>query len=99
LNPDKLSGVSHCSAAIFPENQIAQRNSGRNTIVVTPVVDDGEPGCTLDLLPTIAAITGAQKPNDRLLRGFDLSSVLFENGRNPRENLFLLCHFDDSGTM
>ena len=47
-----------------------------------------KPGSTLDLLPTVAAITGAQKPTNRLLDGHDLSPVLFENGESPRTDMF-----------
>lgn len=47
-----------------------------------------QPGSTLDLLPTIAAIAGATKPDDRILDGFDLSPVLFGNGESPRKDMF-----------
>jgi arylsulfatase A-like enzyme len=47
-----------------------------------------EQGCTLDLLPTIAAITGAAKPSDRTLDGYDLSPVLFDGKPGPRQNMF-----------
>lgn len=46
------------------------------------------PGSTLDLLPTFAAVTGAARPTDRTLDGFDLSPVLFEGKKSPRENMF-----------
>lgn len=45
-------------------------------------------GCTLDLLPTIAAITGAAKPAARILDGYDLSPRLFGQGSSPRETMF-----------
>ena len=47
-----------------------------------------EPGSTLDLLPTIAAISGAQIPDDRTLDGFDLSTTLFEGKSSPRDSMF-----------
>ena len=47
-----------------------------------------QPGSTLDLLPTIAAISGATKPADRVLDGFDLSPVLFEQADSPRTDMF-----------
>ena len=54
---------------------------------ITPAVVR-EMGSTLDLLPTIAAITGAHAPSDRNLDGFDLAPTLFENLPSPRESLF-----------
>ncbi|MCC7335061.1 MAG: sulfatase [Pirellulaceae bacterium] len=47
-----------------------------------------EMGSTLDLLPTIAAITGASAPSDRLLDGYDLAPTLFHNLPSPRESMF-----------
>lgn len=47
-----------------------------------------EMGCTLDLLPTIAAITGANAPSDRILDGYDLAPTLFHNLPSPRESMF-----------
>jgi arylsulfatase A-like enzyme len=47
-----------------------------------------EMGSTLDLLPTIAAVTGAAKPSDRKLDGYDLSPTLFESKASPRKELF-----------
>jgi len=44
-------------------------------------------GSTLDLLPTIAAWTGAQSPTDRILDGFDLSAVLRERAPSPRDHM------------
>jgi arylsulfatase A-like enzyme len=45
-------------------------------------------GATLDLLPTIAALSGASRPGDRVLDGFDLTRVLEGRGRSPREDVF-----------
>lgn len=45
-----------------------------------------EIGATLDLLPTIAGLTGAQLPQDRILDGYDLGSVLYGNGTGKREH-------------
>ncbi|MEZ6061053.1 MAG: sulfatase [Planctomycetaceae bacterium] len=47
-----------------------------------------EMGSTLDLLPTIAAITGVDPPADRVLDGYDLSPVLFEREPSPRSAMF-----------
>ncbi|MFT7643147.1 MAG: arylsulfatase A [Pirellulaceae bacterium] len=47
-----------------------------------------EMGSTLDLLPTIASVTGATPPKDRRLDGYDLSPTLFENEASPRKSLF-----------
>ncbi|MEL6142673.1 MAG: sulfatase-like hydrolase/transferase, partial [Bacteroidota bacterium] len=43
-------------------------------------------GSTLDLLPTIAAFTGAPTPVDRQLDGYDLSPVLKEQKNSPRDH-------------
>jgi arylsulfatase A len=45
-------------------------------------------GSTLDLLPTIAAVTGAAAPDDRVLDGYDLSPVLFDGQDGPRNEMF-----------
>ncbi len=45
-------------------------------------------GSTLDLLPTIAAITGATQPGDRVIDGYDLSPVLFDGKDGPRNEMF-----------
>ena len=47
-----------------------------------------EIGATLDLLPTIAAFTGAAVPADRVLDGYDLAPVLRGQGRSPRQHVF-----------
>ncbi|MEL7160153.1 MAG: sulfatase [Bacteroidota bacterium] len=44
-------------------------------------------GSTLDLLPTIAAWTGASPPTDRILDGYDLSAVLRERAPSPRDHM------------
>lgn len=54
-------------------------------------IDSGvvmQPGSTLDLLPTIAAISGAAVPTDRTLDGYDLSPVLFDGADSPRTTMF-----------
>ncbi len=43
-------------------------------------------GSTLDVLPTIAGITGAKTPDDRPMDGYDLSNVLKEKGPSPRDH-------------
>lgn len=43
-------------------------------------------GSTLDLLPTIASLTGAELPKDRILDGFDLTGVLKNKSASPRDH-------------
>lgn len=43
---------------------------------------------TLDLLPTAAALAGAELPADRPLDGYDLSPVLKGQGPSPREVMY-----------
>jgi arylsulfatase A len=45
-------------------------------------------GATMDLLPTICALTGAAAPRDRVLDGGDLSGVLLRGERSPRADVF-----------
>ncbi|MGI9532247.1 sulfatase family protein [Lutimonas sp.] len=45
-------------------------------------------GSTLDLLPTIAAITNSELPENTILDGYDLSKVLKENSPSPRDHFF-----------
>jgi arylsulfatase A len=47
-----------------------------------------EMGSMLDLLPTIAALTGTRAPADRTLDGYDLSPVLLGKGPGPRKEMF-----------
>lgn len=47
-----------------------------------------EMGSTLDLLPTIASISGAAVPEDRTMDGVDLSCTLFEGEPSERTGLF-----------
>ena len=47
-----------------------------------------EMGTTLDLLPTIGKLTGAELPKDREYDGYDLSPVLFGSGKSPRNTVF-----------
>uniref|UniRef100_A0ABM5GLE8 Arylsulfatase A isoform X2 n=1 Tax=Pogona vitticeps TaxID=103695 RepID=A0ABM5GLE8_9SAUR len=42
---------------------------------------------TLDVLPTVAALAGVPLPNVTL-DGYDLSPVLFGNGKSPRQTMF-----------
>ena len=41
-------------------------------------------GCGLDLLPTVAALTGCRVPDDRPIDGLDLSKTLLGKARSPR---------------
>lgn len=50
------------------------------------VVD--ELGSTLDLLPTLAGLIGAHLPGERVLDGYDLTPVLLNNAKSPREVMF-----------
>jgi arylsulfatase A len=45
-------------------------------------------GSTLDLLPTFAALSGAEAPADRPLDGYDLSATLTGAGSSVREEVF-----------
>lgn len=45
-------------------------------------------GSTLDLLPTIGKLAGAQLPTDRVYDGFDLSPLLRGEKANPRNEMF-----------
>ena len=45
-------------------------------------------GTTLDILPSVAALTGAKVPNDRIIDGVDLSLVLKEKAESPRDHFF-----------
>jgi arylsulfatase A-like enzyme len=45
-------------------------------------------GSTLDLLPTIAGLTGTTAPTDRILDGYDLSPVLKEKASSSRDHFF-----------
>ena len=47
-----------------------------------------EMGSTLDLLPTIAALTGGKVPTDRPIDGYDITPVLFGTGASPRNEMF-----------
>lgn len=44
-------------------------------------------GTTLDLMPTISALAGAEMPHDRIYDGYDLSSVLLNKEDSPRKEL------------
>ena len=47
-----------------------------------------ELGSTLDLMATIASLTGTAAPSDRKLDSYDLSSTLLENAESPRKEMF-----------
>jgi arylsulfatase A-like enzyme len=47
-----------------------------------------EMGAFFDLLPTFAALAGAEAPRDRVLDGYDLAPVLRGTGRSPRRTYF-----------
>ncbi len=45
-------------------------------------------GSTLDLLPTLCSLAGAEVPTDRIIDGYNLSNVLFAKGPSPRNIMF-----------
>lgn len=45
-------------------------------------------GSTLDIMATVASLTGTALPNDRTLDSYDLSPVLLGNGPSPRQEFF-----------
>ncbi|HVW00271.1 MAG TPA: sulfatase [Planctomycetaceae bacterium] len=45
-------------------------------------------GSTLDMMATLAALTGAELPKDRKLDSYDLSPVLFGKGKSPRQEMY-----------
>ncbi|HUG69880.1 MAG TPA: sulfatase [Pirellulaceae bacterium] len=47
-----------------------------------------ELGSTLDLMATVAALTGTNPPDDRKLDSYDLSPVLLGTGKSPRREMF-----------
>lgn len=47
-----------------------------------------ELGSTLDMLATIASLTGTKSPQDRKLDSYDLSPVLLGTGASPRNEMF-----------
>lgn len=44
-------------------------------------------GSTLDLFPTVCALSGAEFPKDKVMDGHDLSPVLFSEQSSPRETM------------
>lgn len=54
---------------------------------VKPGIID-EMGSTLDMINTIAALSGTEVPDDRKLDGYDLSPVLKGQGSSPRTEFF-----------
>ncbi len=51
-------------------------------------VVSAELGSTLDLLPTIASMSGTDLPEDLVLDGFDLSGTLSQQQPSPRRSMF-----------
>lgn len=45
-------------------------------------------GSTLDLLPTFCSLAAVKPPQDRVYDGYDLSGVLFEEQKSPRNVMF-----------
>src|SRR6185369_15106523 len=46
-----------------------------------------ELACNMDLFTTSLKLAQLEPPRDRPIDGLDLSAVLFEQGRSPRDNL------------
>ncbi len=47
-----------------------------------------ETGTTLDLFPTFCKLAGIELPDDRIYDGYDISPVLFGEGKSPREIVY-----------
>ena len=47
-----------------------------------------ELACTMDILPTCAALVGAELPSDRVYDGRDIRPVLFGTGKSPHDVYF-----------
>jgi arylsulfatase A len=47
-----------------------------------------EIGSTLDLFPTFVSLTRTQLPTDRIYDGYDLSQVLLNGAKSPREEIY-----------
>lgn len=45
-------------------------------------------GSTLDIVPTVAALVGADLPGDRTYDGYDLAPVLFDGKSSPRDEMW-----------
>ena len=55
---------------------------------IKPGVISRELACTMDILPTCAALVGAELPSDRVYDGRDIRPVLFGTGKSPHEVYF-----------
>ena len=55
---------------------------------ITPNINEQTPISTLDILPTIFAITGVKLPKDRTIDGRDIRSILMPDLYNNQEQLF-----------
>ena len=47
-----------------------------------------EMGTTMDLLPTFCKLANITLPDDRMYDGYDISTVMFDTGPNPRDVVF-----------
>lgn len=47
---------------------------------------------SLDLFPTFCHLAGIEQSNDRIVDGYDLSPLLFGNGKSKREHMFYYRH-------
>lgn len=47
-----------------------------------------EMASTLDILPTFAYLAGRTVPNDRIIDGYNLNDMLFQNAESPRKEMY-----------
>lgn len=47
-----------------------------------------EMGSTMDVMPTLSQLSGADLPDDRVYDGYDISPVLLGEGESPRNEMF-----------
>lgn len=55
---------------------------------IAPGSVSSEMSMNIDLLPTIAGMTGARVPDDRVIDGRDIGAVLIKRAKSPHEALF-----------
>lgn len=56
--------------------------------VIQPGTRSDEPACFIDIMPTLAALTGAELPSDRPIDGVDLSGLFAGESAPEREALY-----------
>jgi uncharacterized sulfatase len=63
---------------------------------IAPGTDNDAPAITLDIMPTLLALAGVPAPNDRLLDGVDLSSLLLQ-GKAPNSRPLFWASLSNNG--